>query len=408
MKVLARHAAGKALQNDNLEIANRAQEAKKIDPAVINATSGMFFHEGNVFRGFRTVEKILNELPDEDFYAYSPSDGGARFREAVLNWVFGFYREEIEHGNAVRVVATPGGTGAIHASVFLGLDRGEKLIFPDLCWAPYYGMAANLGLNTATFGFFSGEGFNFKGLQATAEKVASEQGKLALIINDPCNNPTGYTLSEAELREIVTFLNTLIQPVLLIYDIAYLDFADNNARRCFKILSGLNENILTAVAFSASKTFSVYGQRLGALIIMGRSEKAVSEFYDAAKFTARHTWSNANRGLINLLITLDEDSFLKRDFLSELNGVKEIIGKRAKIFMEEAEKAKLLVHPYRSGFFVTLPVRDVHGALKALAEEEKIYLLPVSGSVRLALSAISEAETRGLAARLKKALTPFQ
>ena len=77
----------------------------------------------------------------------------AHVSEAVLNWVFGFYREEIEHGNAVRVVATPGGTGAIHASVFLGLDRGEKLIFPDLCWAPYYGMAANLGLNTATFGF---------------------------------------------------------------------------------------------------------------------------------------------------------------------------------------------------------------------------------------------------------------
>ena len=43
MKVLARHAAGKALQNDNLEIANRAKEAKKIDSAVINATSGMFF-----------------------------------------------------------------------------------------------------------------------------------------------------------------------------------------------------------------------------------------------------------------------------------------------------------------------------------------------------------------------------
>jgi len=410
MMVLAKHASGKALQNDNLEIAARAKQAKKADPSVIDATSGMFYHEGNVFSGFRTVEKVLNALSAEEFYAYSSSDGGYHFKEAVLNWVFSDFREEIEAENTLQVVATPGGTGAIFSAAFLGLDPGERILFPRLCWAPYYGIAANLGLIPETFEFFSEEGVNIKGLQEKAERIAKEQGKLVLIINDPCNNPTGYTLSEEELGDIIAFLGSLENPCLFIYDIAYLDFAFSDplkARKSFQILSKAPENVLSGIAFSASKSFSVYGQRLGALIVMGRNGKAVSEFYEAAKFNARHTWSNANKGLISLMVMLDRNPELKKEHLAEVREVLATIQKRAGIFLEEAREIGLKTFPYRSGFFITIPVNNADGALAALVEDD-IYLLPTADSIRLAVCSLSEGELKGLGGRIKKKISRFQ
>lgn len=408
--IIAKHAAGKVLKNDNLDIASQAKLAKKADPATIDATTGMFYYEGNIFRGFKTVDKILKNMSDENFYAYSPSDGGALFQEAVLNWVFAEYRIEIEAKVHVRVLPTPGGTGAIYSAIFNGLDQGEKLLFPDLCWAPYYGISANHDLKTETFKLFAHDKFNFAGFKEAAEKIISEQGKLAFIINDPCNNPTGYSLTDDELRKIVDFISSLNSPCLFIYDIAYLDFASLDhlePRRKFKILSEAGSNVLIALAFSASKTFSVYGQRLGAEIIMGKDEREVTEFFSASKFTARNTWSNANKGLINLMIALDKDSQLKQEFMNELRAVKEIIKTRAEMFLKEAASAGLATYPYRSGFFITIPVTDSMGALEALAKEEKIYLLPNANSVRLAFCSVSQTELSGLAERIKKVISRF-
>lgn len=406
MLIIAKHAAGKVLKQDNLQLSTEAKLAKKSDPKTINATAGMFFYD-DIFQGFKTVDKILKSLKDEEFYAYSPSDGGSEFKEVVLNWVFDIYLPELKISTNIHVLATPGGTGAIFSSLFNSLDPGETVLFPYPYWAPYLGIANNLGFKTKTFPLFSGNSFNLAGFKEAADALIKEQGKLVTILNDPCNNPTGYSLSEAELREIIAYLNNSGAPCILIYDIAYLDFADEDQlkyRKNFKILSEAGNNVLISIAFSASKTFSVYGQRLGAQIIMSKNETEALEFYNASNFTARNTWSNVNKGLINFLVKFDQDKKIKKQFLDELTVVKGIIKERANIFLREAESVGLLTHPYQSGFFVSIPVANRDAVLDALINEEKIYLIPCTNSVRLAFCSVPAVELKGLAERIKKVI----
>ena len=405
MKTIAKHSAGRLLKGDAFQISTEAKLAKKSDPNVIDCTLGTFYDENFNFRSFPTIEKILNELPDDKFYDYAPTDGGSEFQQAVLNWVFENERTYIEEKMSVIVLPSPGGTGALSCSVFNSLDIGQTLLFPNLSWGPYLGIASNYGLKAEKFFLFANDSFNLTEFKEKADKIISEQGKLVVIINDPCNNPTGYTMTEDELQSLITYMNDQENiPCVLIYDTAYLDFAyegRQKTREKFRSFTKANSNVLILVAFSASKTFSVYGQRLGALIILGKDLENVNEFYNASNYTARNSWSNCNKGLINMMITLDKDQNLKSEFLNELNEVVATIKIRSEIFLAEAKAVNLETYPYKSGFFVTMPVQNRDLALQLLKEKAKLYLLPFDGSVRIAICSIPTNDLKGLAAKIK-------
>ncbi|NLD26955.1 MAG: aminotransferase class I/II-fold pyridoxal phosphate-dependent enzyme, partial [Acholeplasmataceae bacterium] len=196
-------------------------------------------------------------------------------------------------------------------------------------------------------------------------------------------------------------------PTVLIYDIAYLDMdfrKPSEARKKFALLTKTKPHILTSIAFSASKTFAIYGQRLGAQLILGQDPNNVIDLYNAANYTARNTWSNSNKAMINLMIRMNHDSVLKERFLEELAQVRFILKKRSELFLREAEAAGLECYPYDGGFFVTIPVHDNEEVLEALIKQEKIYLLPFFGSVRLGLCSLPLADLKGLARRLARVI----
>ncbi|MDD3999841.1 MAG: aminotransferase class I/II-fold pyridoxal phosphate-dependent enzyme [Bacilli bacterium] len=401
MKITAKHSTGKVLKRDNLQIGNEAKLAKLQDPKTIDGTTGIFYYDNYHFQGFRIVDKVLKELNDESLYTYSPSDGGAPFKEAALNWVFADYRNEIEEQLYLKVISSPGGTGALFNSVFNGLDSGETVLLPTPYWGPYSGMASNLGLKVKKYQFLRADKFNFEGFKEASNAIIKTEGKLVTILNDPCHNPTGYNLSVQEIQKIVDYLNTLKVPVILIYDIAYIDFSETDARAKFKLFVQAQEHILVSVAFSASKSFSVYGQRLGAQIIMGKDEAEVIDYYNASNYTARNTWSNANKALISFLISLDKNQDLKKEYLVELETTKAIIQERARLFLKEAEAINLKTYPYSSGFFISIPVKNNEEILDSLIKTEKIYLLPNEGSIRLSICSVPASDLKGLALKIK-------
>lgn len=411
MKIIAKHATGKVLKGDAFQISTEAKNAKKFDDSVLDCTLGTFHYENNEFKTFPTVKKIIHSLPDDLVFDYSTSDGGQDFSDAVINWVLEDEKIKIEKSMTIKAIPTPGGTGALSSLVANSLDVGETLLFPNLCWGPYSGIAANRNLKVVKYNYFSGNHFNFNEFKAKAETIIAEQNKLVTIINDPCNNPTGYTLSNDEFSKIIDFLNEKNVPTLLIYDAAYLDFAFESRRQVrskFGLFTKANANIVFGIAFSASKTFAVYGQRLGAQILLGKDAEQVNDLYQAANFTARNNWSNCNKGLINLVKQLNAEKQLKANFLLELEDVVKTIKKRADLFLQEANDIGLKTFPYRGGFFVTMPVSNPSEALDLLKQKAKLYLLPFEGSVRVALCSISLKDIKGLALRIKNVIGVMQ
>ncbi len=411
MRIIAKHAAGKVLKSDGFQISADAKLAKKKDSSIIDGTLGTFYFEDGSFKTFQVVHKIMNQLKDEDIYLYSTSDGGPSFKEAILDWTFKDTRAEMEANLSIATIPTPGGTGALTSAVFNSLDPQETLLIPSPCWGPYVGIAVNRAFKIEKFFMFDGNAFNMKGFIEKCEKIIAAEGKLVTIINDPCNNPTGYNMTKAELEAVISYLNSKKDiPCVLIYDCAYIDMAvegSKETRDKMLAFTKANENVLISIAFSFSKTFFIYGQRLGGQILLSKNKESVVEYYNAANFTARNTWSNCNKGMIRVLEEMTKSPTLMAEYQSELHEVIDTLQTRADLFKQEAMQVGLELYPYHGGFFITIPCENNMLILEKLVEEEKIYLLPFDNSVRVAICSLPLSNIKGLAEKIHRVIQKY-
>ena len=403
MKVIAKHSVGKKVVGDTLQISVEAKMNKAKYADTIDATIGTLSNEDKTFLSYNTVDNIIKNLGDNNFYAYAAVDGGIQYHDAVVEWVFQYTKTEVFKKMHCRVVATPGGTGAVSNAVFCSLDEGETLLLPNIYWGPYKGMAISNSLEVETYPLLKDGKFNLDGFIETANKVIAKQGKLVTILNDPNNNPTGYSLSNDELKELLNYLNSCDVPVSFIYDIAYLDYSINDrktSRDKFLILAEANKNVLVSIAFSCSKTFSIYGLRTGAHIILGKDHEAVEEFYDSSVYISRSRWSNVSKAGINMLTTLVLNEEKRKKFSIELEAAAEMLKNRTDLFIKEAQEEELNIYPYSGGFFITVIYQDGEKLFSAL-KKENIFVIPYPHGIRISISALSVSEIKGLAKRIK-------
>lgn len=394
------------LKYDILNIASEAKKAKEKDFKIINATLGTFYNEEGKFTSYSTVKGIVDSLEDDKYYSYSPIDGGKDYHNAVLKWVFRNQVDEFCALTNIKVVSTPGGTGAVFASLMESLNVDEEVLIADLCWEPYLDMVSFNKFKAKRYSMFDSKmKFNISDCIKKADEIILKQNKLVWILNDPCNNPTGYTIELNEFKKIIEYLSTLKVPVYLIYDIAYSDYCLNSTEQLekLKLLSSLKSNITTFIAFSASKTFCTYGIRLGAQIIMSQDKLKVQELYSKSCEIGRTHWSNISTSGINMLVKLVNDKVLLDNFRNELQLNKEILIKRINVFLNEANAVGLRVYKSDGGFFLNVPTVNPVSVYEKM-RKNGVYVVPLETSIRIAVCSVSIEEMIGLATMIKVAI----
>ena len=403
--IISSRCEGVCLVGDGLALSGIAKKHKAEDKSVINATLGTLYDEQGKFYRMNAVDRLIKSFDDDSFYQYSPSDGGAEFSKACINWVFGDELSKLKDLE-IKCVASPGGTGAVNNGLYIASDPNETILLQDLYWSPYLKMADVNKLNVSNYQMIKDNRFNLEGFIEKANEIVKKDSKLVTILNDPCNNPTGYTLSEEEFSALIEYLNSLNVPCTVIYDIAYFDYyvkGMKEARKKFALMAKANENILFNIAFSASKTFSIYGLRLGAEIFVSNNKDTVKQAFEVATCLARTRWSNVNRAAINLMIAIDKDPLLKEEVINDINNASLILQKRISLFDKESKEVGLDIYPVSGGFFACVNCEDGH-ALAERLKNDKIYVLPFSKVIRVALCSIPCDEIKGLAKRIKDCL----
>ena len=137
------------------------------------------------------------------------------------------------------------------------------------------------------------------------------------IINDPCHNPTGYSLSDDEWNAVIDVLNELSKqgPVILLNDIAYIDYRIPRQKRPVTTSSNfdrISENVFVIIAFSISKSMTAYGMRCGAAILMAQKQESVREVEIVFEKAARAIWSNVNNAAMETFVSVI--TTMKRSF----------------------------------------------------------------------------------------------
>lgn len=382
-----------------------AKDKQENGDLVIDATIGSLFYEDGSFVVFHSVFDHYDEIDHSVKGAYASSfRGNPSFRKAVYQWV----TQGADLSLAHSVIATPGGSGAVSCGFMSFLEPGETIIIPEIGWESYDLMARQNNLKTRTYQLFQEDRLNLESIRQAVLAVQPEQERIVLVINDPCHNPTGYSMTCEEWSELVEFLNGVSQtnPVILINDIAYIDYSYNlkHSREYLNCFNGFSDQVLAVIAFSCSKSFTCYGLRCGAAVILAQQETAVAETASVFEKVARTTWSNIpNAGMQNFTWVVTEN---RNAYLAEKQRYIDLLKQRSDLFITEARACGLPLYPYKEGFFVTIRVEDndrVERIQKALMERH-IYTVIVNKGIRIAVCSLPLRKTKGLAAVIRSVM----
>jgi len=388
-------------------ISNRARSAiaKKGKDGVINATIGTLLDDDGKLVVLESVDKVFRELAPEDYAAYAPIGGLADFREVIQKAAFG---DQVP-GGFTEAIATPGGTGSLRNVISNYSAVGDRVLTSDWHWAPYNTIAGEIGRTVDTFRFFDEERrFNAASFSEKVNELLDGQESLVIILNTPAHNPTGYSLTLEDWDKVIDVLGRAAEKgkaIALVVDAAYIDFAgdEREYRRFLPKLSELPENVISIVAYSLSKTYTLYGARCGAMICVARTAEIADEFKRVCEYSSRGSWSNSAKVAQVILTRIYEDPKLLEKVSAERKKYRDMLLARGRAFEEAAEEVGLEIVPFDAGFFVSVPCDDPD-ALSQRLEKEDIFLVPLKMGIRISVASISEEKCRALPAAIKKAM----
>ena len=372
---------------DNIfSVSNLAKQDN--DPCAVNGTAGVLRDENGKLFTYETVFNNERKLSDvvRASYAQSPA-GNDAFIKAISRYVLGSRVK-----NNFNAIATPGGTGALYVAMKMCLDNDDTIIYPNIAWGNYKLMAEEFNYKIVTYDIYD--------LDDLLNKIDGVE-KPFVIINSPCENPCGHSYSYEDWQKIISKFNSLGREAILLNDNAYIDYAYGDSRKFMELFDEISDDVLVLMASSCSKSFSYYGERLGALVAINNDKEYVDAFINLASKLARTTWSNANNSaMVNVAQILDDHY---DEYIKERNASVDLLKKRTDLFIEQAKEVGLEHYPYNEGFFVTLRFDDLdyRDTVHQRLIDNHIYTIKVNKGIRVGLCAIPLNKVDGLAKRIK-------
>jgi len=365
-----------------------ATQRKARGEAVINATVGSLLHDDGKLAVLPTAARVVHDVPADEWAAYAPIAGSPDFLAAVIGDVFA---GEPDMKDCAVAAATPGGTGALRHAIANYLEPSQSILTTSFFWGPYQTLSDEADRKVSTFSMFKGGMLDVDALDKSLAARVSEQKRVLLFLNDPCHNPTGYSMRPEEWRSVVERLlaHANDAPVTLLVDMAYFAYAAGDPRAFLKELRPLLGKAGLLFAWSASKTYTHYGLRVGALVacVPDAKERAATEA--AFSYSCRGTWSNCSRGGMKAVTRMLVDAELRASADRERDELKKLLQGRVAAFNEHAPKHGLAYPRYEGGFFVTVFADDAQE--RAVRMKEKgVFVVPQKGALRVALCSVAE------------------
>jgi aromatic-amino-acid transaminase len=261
------------------------------NPAKVNLGVGVYFDdEGKlpVLRCVAAAERQLLESPKTK--GYLPIDGIAAYDKAVQGLVFGAETEQVKAGRVATVQAL-GGTGALKvgADFLKKLRPGAQVLISDPSWENHRALFAQAGFEVSTYPYYDAatRGIRFDALLATLQAAAAGT---VVVLHACCHNPTGVDLEPDQWQRIAAVCATGgLVPFL---DMAYQGFGKGIEEDGATVRAFIATGMQFFVSTSFSKSFSLYGERVGALSVVCGSADEAQRVLSQLKIVIRTNYSN--------------------------------------------------------------------------------------------------------------------
>jgi len=261
------------------------------NPNKVNLGVGVYFDDNGklpLLQCVQAAEKTMMDKPTAR--GYLPIDGIVAYDNAVKGLVFGADSEPVTSGRVATVQAI-GGTGGlkIGADFLKKVSPNAKVTNSDPSWEKQPAPFPNAGFEVDTYAYYDAakRGVNFDGMLASLN--AAVAGTI-VVLHACCHNPTGYDISPAQWDQVIAVVKAKeLTPFL---DMAYQGFgygiAEDGAVIQKFVAAGLNFFVST----SFSKSFSLYGERVGGLSVLCKDKEEAGRVLSQLKIVIRTNYSN--------------------------------------------------------------------------------------------------------------------
>ena len=298
-----------------------AQFAADANPKKANLCVGVYFDDTGklpLLKCVQSAEQAMVATPKPRNYL--PMDGIAAYDAAVKSLVFGAGSEPIT-ANRVATVQAVGGTGGlkIGADFLKKLNPGAKVLISDPSWENHRALFTNAGFVVETYPYFDASangglgGVNFDGMLAALN--AAPEGTIALL-HACCHNPTGYDISAAQWDQVVAAVKARNLTAFL--DMAYQGFGYGLREDGAAVQKFVDAGLRFFVSTSFSKSFSLYGERVGALSVLCSDADECARVLSQLKIVIRTNYSNPPTHGGAVVAAVLNDPALRAQWESEL------------------------------------------------------------------------------------------
>lgn len=260
-------------------------------PEKVNLGVGVYYDDDGklpLLQCVRQAELRLMEKPTAR--GYLPIDGMPAYDQAVKALVFGADSDVVRSGRVATVQAL-GGTGGlkIGADFLKKLNPAARVLISDPSWENHRALFAHAGFAVDTYIYYDAakRGVNVEGMLASLRAAAP--GSI-VVLHACCHNPTGYDLTPEQWDAVVEVVRQ--QGLVPFLDMAYQGFGHGIAEDGAAVRKFVEAGLDVFVATSFSKSFSLYGERVGALSVVCASKDEADRVLSQLKIVVRTNYSN--------------------------------------------------------------------------------------------------------------------
>jgi len=314
------------------------------NPKKANLGVGVYYDDNGKLPLLECVRKAEAQMMEKlSPRGYLPIDGLVAYDKAVQDLVFGADSAVVKDKRAVTAQAI-GGTGALKlgADFLKRFAPNAQVWISDPSWENHRALFESAGFVVNNYPYYeeASHGVNFAGMLDTLKSVPT--GSI-ILLHACCHNPTGADLTDAQWKEVIAVITS--RGLIPFLDMAYQGFgdgieADGKVVRQFAEAGGP-----VFVSNSFSKSFSLYGERVGALSIVANNAEEAARVLSQLKRVIRTNYSNPPTHGGQVVATALVSPELRALWEEELAGMRVRIREMRKALVEKL-KAKAPGHDF--------------------------------------------------------------
>ena len=267
------------------------QFAADTNPNKVNLGVGVYYDDNGKLPLLQCVQAAeQNMMKAPTARGYLPIDGIVAYDNAVKALVFGADSEPVTSGRVATIQAI-GGTGGLKvgADFLKKLNPNAKVLISDPSWENHRALFTNAGFEVESYPYYDAakRGIDFDGMLAALN--AAPAGTV-VVLHACCHNPTGYDITSAQWDQVVAAVKA--KNLVPFLDMAYQGFGYGLTEDGAAVGKFVDAGLTFFVSTSFSKSFSLYGERVGALSVLCEDKEEAARVLSQLKIAIRTNYSN--------------------------------------------------------------------------------------------------------------------